>query len=387
MTPIDELIREMTTDEVKASLYLLYTTLGLSTTAWQRLSPLRTITAVLARLIAGFSRLQAIVNKSGFLDYAVGDFLTFLAFYVYNVLREPATFAPGEVTVINAGGGLYAYGIGDLVVLNTTTSKTYRNTAAVTVNPLATVTVAIEALEQGEDSTAAPGQIDAFVAASPSLSVTNAAAVVGQNAELDPSLRQRCRDSLGALSPNGPAAAYAAIAKSAKRADGTSVGVTREIAYVTNALGVSAVYVATASGALSGPDLAIVDTAIQKYAVATGFTANVANAVVHSVGVVVDVWVSSELNLTSADVQALIGAAVSQWFATIPIGGLVLPPAAGKLSWKALLGIIEGIKASSDADAPLVVLEAVLTGPAADVALATNEVAVLTSVTTTVTLV
>ena len=130
------------------------------------------------------------------------------------------TFATGTVTIDNAGGNVYALVPGDIVLLNSVTNKTYRNTETVNIASLQTgVVVAVQADELGSASSAAAGDVDAFVTPLLGLSVTNAASLVGTDPETDTALRARAMEKVGALSPNGPRDAYAYFAKSAVRAN------------------------------------------------------------------------------------------------------------------------------------------------------------------------
>lgn len=190
---VEDLITPVTEAQAKASLFGFADGFGLVTTAWQKLSPLRTVFAVCARLFAGFSTLQAQVNAAAFLDTSTKGWLTLLAYFVYGVTRIPATYARGTVTITNGGGGVYSFGPGDLVVLNPTTKKTYANVDAIVVAALEPgMDITVQASEAGSASTAAPGQVVKFVAASPQLTVTNAEALIGDDEELDEELRDRC---------------------------------------------------------------------------------------------------------------------------------------------------------------------------------------------------
>lgn len=377
--PIDQLIRPLTRDEVKASIYRILKALGLPVTAWQEGSVARTLIAILAALFAGYTEVMALAIRAGFLDLAEGIWLTLLAKHVYNVARLEATFAAGIVVVDNAGGGSYAFDPEEVIFINTATKKTYTNTAAFTVGPMETGRqVTVRATEAGSGSSAAAAQIDAFETKFLGLSCSNPAALIGFDEESDPALRQRCRDSLGALSPNGPEAAYVFIAKSARRADGTPIGVTR--VYVAPALGDGSVYVylATASGAVPGApddpntDLGIVAREIFRKAVPNGVTAYVESAVPKSVALAVDVWVDAGASLTDAEVRALVEQKLRDYFTSIPIGGHVLAPGAGRIPWRALIGQVEAAspfiieaRLTAEADIPMAIPEVATLAPLA----------------------
>ncbi|AKT38248.1 baseplate J/gp47 family protein [Chondromyces crocatus] len=380
--PLDQLIRPLSRDEVKASIYSILKAVGLPVTAWQEGSVARTIIAIVAALFAGYTEVMVLAIRAGFLDLAEGIWLTLLAKHVYNVDRLEATFASGVVVIDNAGGGSYTFDSGEVIFLNPATKKTYTNAVAFTVGPLETgKQVDLRATEAGSTSTAGPGQINAFETKFLGLSCSNPAALIGFDAESDPALRQRCRDSLGALSPNGPEAAYLYVAKSARRPDKTPIGINR--VYIPPALGDGSVYayVATPSGPVQGvandpaTDLGIVAHDIYRKAVPKGVTAFVESAIPKPLSLTVDVWIDASASLSDADVQGLIQQKLNIYLPTIPIGGFVIPPASGRLLWRALIGQIEA--------ASPYVIEARLS-PELDIPMVIPEVATLASLTVNV---
>lgn len=357
---LDDLITVATQDEVKAKLYALADDLGLKTTAWQRLSPLRTIFAILARLLSGYTEVQATLAKSGFLDTASGKWLTRVAHYVYGVDRNEATAATGTVTVDNTGGGSYSFAPGDLVFLNSTTGKTYANVAAVTITPLETgVEVEVEALEVGSASTAAPGQIDDFSSALPALTCTNDDALVGEDEEEDPDLRVRCRLSLAALSPNGAADAYRYVALTQTLNGG--VDVTRVQVLPPPGDGTVTIVIAGPDGALSPTEVTTVDGKIQGTVVREVDTAYVVSATNATIDQTIDVYISTAAGMLDPAVEALAATALATFYAKIPIGGVPLQGGPTKgVAWRAMEGAIEAAnefifeaKLSSEVDVPL----------------------------------
>jgi phage-related baseplate assembly protein len=83
------------------------------------------------------------------------------------------------------------------------------------------------------------------------VTVTNAAAFVGTDEETDVDLKVRCVAKLGSLSPNGARDAYNFIARSATRADGSPIGITR-VRTIPDGIGGVDVYLATPSGGVTG---------------------------------------------------------------------------------------------------------------------------------------
>lgn len=377
---LDDLTTPVTRAEVEASIYQMLSLIGVNTTSWKPGSVVRTMIAAVSIVLSAFSTLQASIARSGFLELSSGDWLTLVAYYVYGVTRIAATFATGQVTLVNSGGGVYSGSVGDLIFSNPTTGKTYRNTAPFTVGALATVTLAIQATEQGAASTSSPGAINTMTTPLLGVTCSNALAVVGADAELDPSLRARCSEKLGSLSPFGPWDAYAFAVRNATRADGTSLGITR-FRLTKDGSGNVYVYLATDSGTVPGTvgdlttDLGIADEAIQQLSAPLAVTAHTLNATPHSIAITYEVWMYNTSGSTPTQVQNTIATALGSFMKSQPIGGNVISPAAGKV-------FVDAIRTVIAATFPEIFHVAV-TLPASDVTLSITEVPVLGTIIVT----
>jgi len=378
---LDELITPLTRAEIEAAIYAALETKGASTTAWKTGAVVRTLITGFAIVLAASSSLQVAVAKSGFLALATGDWLTLVAQYVYGVARDGGSFASGDVILDNAGGGVYSLGVGDLVVINTATSKTYRNTAAFAIGAMETgVVVPVEAVELGSASTATPGQIDDFETVLLGVSVANTAAIVGADAEDDAALRLRCLEKTGALSPNGPRDAYAYVARSTLDSTGAAIGVTR-VRTIADGVGGLDVYIATGSGGVTGTvgdedtDLGAIDAAIQEQVVPLAITATVQSAVALAVPCTYELWLLDTITLSGAEVEAAIALALTAYLSEVPIGGYVISPATGTIYVSALESVIGGAVEG--------VIDVSVTAPAADVAVALDEAPVAGTITAT----
>lgn len=151
--------------------------IGLSTTSWQPGDPTRTLLAILSVIDAQQDGLVSTFTQGGFLDWAATGSVTYetapgvlvtqyvtpdpsilsqnptgapgwldvLAYEVYNVEREQATYAAGQLYILNESGSTYNYAAGSFHVANTLTSAspppTYSNTAAITLTPSASASV------------------------------------------------------------------------------------------------------------------------------------------------------------------------------------------------------------------------------------------------------
>lgn len=387
---LDELTTPLTPAEVREAIYAAIAARGGDPTTWKAGAPTRSMIAGLAIVISAMSRLAAAVAKSGFLELAEGDWLDVVAQYVYGVERDQGTFAAGPVTIDNAGGGVYAFDPGDLIVINSTTGKGYRNTAAVSIGALETgVSVAVEAIELGSESTSLVGEVDDFETPQPGLSVSNAAALIGTDAEDDEALRAKCRAKTGTLSPNGPRDAYFYVATNATKDDGTSAGVTR-VRTVADGVGGVDVYVANDSGSLDGSigdtstALGAVDDAIQRQVAPLAITATTTPATPVAIAVTYELWVRDTSGLSDAEIQARVGDALALFMSQQPIGGSVLPgEPTGRVYRTAIEAAIDGAMREIDAD-PEFLLRRSVTLPAGDTDLAIDEAPTLDTVTPTI---
>lgn len=376
--PIDELVNPISAKEVERVLCDTAKGLGLPVTAWQEGSVALTMIRLVALVVSGALGIFYLLARAGFLDWAEGVWLTLLARYGYGVERRTATYAATETyTLVNAGGGLYDVGIGDLTLLNPATKKQYKNVAAFVLNPLSTLDAALEAVEPGSGSSAAAATITSFVTPLAGVTGSNPDTLVGLDEELDADLRQRCRDKLGSLSPDGPAQAYAFAARTASLVG--DVVVTRVKVETETSTGTVTVTLAGPAGALSGGDVTLVDTGLRRWALPEGITLVTQSATNHPLAVTSEVWVYTAANLTSPEIEVLVAAALTAYIPTVRIGGDEATPGDGKV-WRDTAREKIGAAVTG-------CFHVLVSVPAADVDLTAYEVATLGVVTTTVNLV
>lgn len=379
---LDDLCEALTADEIKQSIYDCLGIVGVTTTSWKPGAVVRTMIAASAIVLASLSSLIALIAKSGFLELASGYWLDLVAKYVFNVDRQNVdSFAGGTITIDNSSGNQYILAIGDLTVAHEDTGKTYTNSEPVTIDPSASgVECDIVATEAGSDSTALPDKITVIVSSYTGLTCTNEEAVIGLDAELDQALKIRCKEKTGALSPDGPRDAYAYFAKSAVRSDGTAIGVTR-VRVVPDGLGGVDVYVATATGTVSGDpddpgtDLGAVHADLLAYATPLGVTPRTHSATPLTISPIYSIYVYNTVGLTDAQLKDEIADALAAFMQLQPIGGNVVPPGSGKVYESAISAAI-----SSTHDE---IFRTLLTG--GDVTVAATEVPVLGTITGVVT--
>jgi hypothetical protein len=377
-----DLVKTYTVAQLEQTAHTALSLLGFPVASWQKGSVIRTLVRLFAELLKPVVDTMALIARSGFLDWAEGIWLDLVAEQVYLVTRIPATFASGEIKLDNSAGGLYTYAAGQFRVYNPATKKTYKNVANFTLNPLEVDKyVAVTAEFAGSGGSSAAGTITAFETPLVGVTVTNPVAFIGVDAELDPSLRLRCRLKLSSLSPNGAKGAYEYIARTPELNGGVIVTRAREVA--ESSLGQSTLYVAGPNGALTGPEVALIQDAINRLAVPTGYDCIVTNTTNKPMGVTSTVYVYGTLGLEDAAIQAAVLETLTAWVPTIPIGGDYTTPGAGRVFVNTIEAQIQSSK--TDAAAGLQIHRVVLTLPASDFVVAANEVVTLLSVATTVT--
>lgn len=372
-------LSQLLIQETKAQIYAigleLAEAVGLDTTTWQVGDPTRSLYSLVSDTLARVEEVVAVAIAGGLLDYAEGAWLTLLAKQVYNVDRVEATYATTDVVLTNVGGGVYDFDAGDITVQNTSTGKTYHSTTGGHLGAGGTLTITVEADEAGSDSSAGAGEIDDLVTTVLGVTVSNATAAIGLDEESATSLRQRCRDKLGALSPSGPRAAYSYVAR-ASDLTGTT-GVTRCRVYADSDTGEVLVYVAGPAGAVSSDDRDAVEDAIIEWAVPLCITPTVASASNVTVAVTYTLWVYRSVNKTEAEVKAAVEDALEEMFSAREIGGDILT---GDTTGNLYKSLIESTIRSTFDQA----FRVSVSSPVGDTALDNDEVPALGTVTGTI---
>jgi len=370
--------------ETKAQIYArglaVADALGLNTTSWIVGDPTRSLYHFLADALSRLETMVAGFVGSGFLDYAEGDWLTLLAEQFYGVTRVEATYASTTVTLTNAGGAVFVLEVGDVVLKSTSSGKTYTVTALPSGDTLAaggTLDVEVTADEAGSDSSALATEINALVTTMLGVTCSNATAAVGLDEEEDEPLRDRCRAKLGTLSPNGPSDAYNYVVKSSDLTGVTDI--TRARTVGDSATGDVTVYIAAADGAAALASVSAAQTAVEAWAAPIGVTPTVVNATEVTIPVTYQVWLYTSVGEETTTIEAAIATALEEMFAARPIGGDVIS-GTGKLYQSLIVSTIKGVY-------PAHTFRVSVSAPAGDTTLAISEVAVLGTVTPTVTLI
>jgi uncharacterized phage protein gp47/JayE len=332
--------------------------LGLPVDTWRVGDPTRSLYAWQAEQIETSDAVITEYAKAGFLDTAKGPWLELRASDVYGVLKPGATYSTPSITLTNAGGGYYEIEAGGLTV--SSQGATFTNQATVTIEPSGEVDALMIAQVAGAAGSVDEDAVDTIV--SPTLdgvSITASSASSGADAQSDEGLREQCRATLGALSPDGPADAYEYVARNAELTG--VLGVTRAKADGDNTTGTVTVYVASTTASLSGGDVALIQAACEEWAEPLCTECTVVGATSQSIAVALS-GVSSSLSL-------VVNTAVSAYLATVELGGIV--------SVSALYSALHVALAKNGTP----VSTMTLTTPSADVDLAINKFPIKGTVT------
>jgi uncharacterized phage protein gp47/JayE len=368
-------------EETKAAIYArgleVAEGLGLAVESWVAGDPTRSLYHFIADAMSRLEEMVAGFVGSGFLDHAEGDWLTLLAEQFYNVERVEGTFATSTVTLTNSGGGVFVVGVGDVVVRNTD-GKTYTNTTGGTLSAGEELELDVTADEVGSDSSAAADAINALVTTMLGVTVTASTAALGLDEEEDEALRDRCRAKLGMLSSAGPADAYNYVVKSSDLTGVTDITRARTVGDSTT--GDVVVYVAAADGAVAGASVTAAQDAVETWAAPICITPTVVNATEVVVPVTYSVWLYASVGEETPTISAAIEAALDSMFALRPIGGDIISPAtAGKLYQSLIVSTIKEVY-------PDHTFRVTVSAPAGDTDLTIGQVAVIGTITPTVTL-
>lgn len=309
------LIVTRTSDAILAQGLAVAAALGIDTTSWRAGDPTRSSYKFLAEALSTNDAVVAEYIKAGFLSAASGAWLRILAVDVYGVTPIEATPATSQVLIRNNGGGTYPIGARDIAFKSSLSGKTYHNiSAAVTLAPGVQVLLDVVADEPGSGSSAGPNEINTLVTGMLGCVVLSSTAGVGLDTESDASIKSRCTSSLGALSANGPADAYNAVALNPLLTKVLDVARARTDPN-TSTLTVT-VYVASPTGPVAGASVTAVQAAIESWATPLCVTPTVVNAIATVINFV---GTASGVSLPG-DMQTRATVALTALLQSLPIG-------------------------------------------------------------------
>ncbi len=322
MISIDDLITPITEDQFIERFLSNLETLGLKARSWRKAGVYRTIIRVLAIMCATFSSLFVGFVRSGFLELAERLWLTWVAYYVYGVTRPGDTYATGQVTLTNTGGGDYTWAPQQLRLFNTALNKAFTNSVEVVLHPLATLSIDVIAVEVGSASSSAAGAIDGIETQyAAQITVTNAAPVVGSDAMIDTDLRQLCRDKIATRSVFGVRDAYRYYIRSATRTDGSTVDINRMSISPSSSNGTVTMFVASPSGVPTTSDVTAC-AANADNARPDTVTAVLSAATPVTISRSISIWAEKQPGLIADDLKALALKQLVDLNRSYPIGGI-----------------------------------------------------------------
>lgn len=324
MMDLDTLVTPIDQDTARAQLVDRLVTLGIPADKWVVGGPLSTILTVVAWIYATFSTLMVAFVKASFLDFASGGWLTFLAYYVYGVTRPSATFATGQITLTNGGGGVYSFAPRQVTFKNSATGAQYQNTETIILSGLgATTTVAIVALVAGTAGNANPGAIDTLVTPMTGVAVGNANALAGIDELNDAALRVLCMAKLGALGMRGVRGAYFyAIGTAVNALTSASVNINRSFVSASSHTGRVTIYVASPAGAADPNDVAGVVANVEALARPDCVTVTTSSAAAISYAPSVTIWAYLPTGVSATAGAVAASAAIGDFVSSYPIGGV-----------------------------------------------------------------
>jgi hypothetical protein len=345
-----------------------YSDMGFTATSWQSGSDQLTTLKVMAHLWSKVAEYAASIAKFGNNEDASGTGLTRYAKSVYDNARVGATVTIGKMRFTTAvGEGPHTINLGDIVV--TDEVSTYRNTETGNLTSASPVSLTMEAEVAGSASVIPPNTTLAMVSSFAGVTVTNPVLAgsntwmtqVGTDAESDPLLRQRNATKWATLG-----AGEVVLDRVVNLMLNADPSIQKVVVDDENPRGVFTcdVYIGGATTVVDAGALEAAQAALD-----LNFFKN------QTVGQVPRVWAQSsaalpltlvgvvyfDSNFQAAAVQANVEAALNAFVASVPIGGLNLPPA---LEHVVPLGDIQ--QAIENATG---VLTAELTTPAANISM------------------
>ena len=322
MIPISQLLTPLTAAQIRATIVSALVAMGVPADQWLAGGVFSSILTIVSQLLANFSALICSALAGQFLSEATGSWLILLAYYVYGVTAQPATFANGSLTLLNSGGGTYGpYAIGAATFQDLTTKQTYTNAAVFTLGPSTSLTIPIRATVAGSKGSAVPGGVNCLVTIMLGVTCSNANAVVGLDAQSDADLRAMCLAAMASTSVRGPRTAYNWAVRNAVNS-GVPVNINRVSVSESSSTGVVTVTAASPVGAPIAGDITAAAAAIEAKVRPAGVTVNLVSATQVNYTQTITIWVTALPGLTAAGVQFAAENALDAWFALYPIGGL-----------------------------------------------------------------
>jgi uncharacterized phage protein gp47/JayE len=361
---LSDLVGPVTQADALGQELAIATTLGLQTSTWQPLDPSRTILQINAQIISNYSVTINQIAQGGYASYAalmtdpsgapITVWMDLISTNMYNVFRNPATAAAGPVPYTNTSATSYPYSPNSPLKFQNpiAPNATYTSTGTGTVSGSSTGTIPVQADAAFVGTAGSAGVGTTLILLTPKSGVTigpQAVSLVGATAESNTALLTRGQAKLGTLSslsqlaaitgtttpvppaPGGSGQAYYFVATTIPQASVASAvwpyAVTARITRVSVLAiggGIVDVYIANSSGTPSAGDVAAVNAAVQALCVPQAVQAIVTGATNLTIAVTYTVYVTATSSLSPNTIQSNISNALSAYFASLPIGGVII---------------------------------------------------------------
>jgi hypothetical protein len=381
----DSLMSRQSISDIRASVVAAGEVVGFYASRLPGLSRLRKLALdVVPAVVYTATGVHADAIRGGLLDYASGVWLELLAINLYGITegRIRETFATVQVTFTNTGTGQYNFAAKEVRVSNGVVEYEAAPFALAPVgNDGDTATVSITCKVAGSAGSAAADTITTMVTTFDGVEVTNPTAANGTDEETDEQLRQRCRLARAALSNAGPVAAIEYVARSARREDGSAIGVTRvQVVEDTPSMGDVWVYLADADGPVTSDDAIRIDYLLRTLVIPTGVNyLGAAPATTVTVNITHTSRYKASVGFSTDELADMAEAALDAMFAEHPIGGYVETPPNGSLYRDEIAATISSVQGDESTERPI--KSTVVSLPSGNVALTQGQVAARGTVT------
>src|SRR5580704_1518208 len=342
---VDALMAPVSGDVVLSTIVNALVTLGIRADLWPQEGALFSCMTVVANAIAGFVADRIAATKAGWLPTATAGWLTWLALYFYGVNRIVATFASGQLTLTNTGGGVYTFAPFTVRFQNTVTKAFYTNASAIALaafgNPGASQTITIQAVVTGSASNAGPGQITTVASSMPGVLCNNLAPVLGIDTQSDVALQLLCWNSIAANSAYGPRQSFAyAVQTALNTVTSSPVNINRYQISPSSHQGTVTVALASPSGVPDPNDVTGVATNIEAIARPSCVTSTALACTTVPVNQALTVYVAGTPGLQATTVQTAMDNAIGAVISAYPMGGRKGPAGATGLFAEVLEGAL-----------------------------------------------
>lgn len=211
MSTLAELLQPRTQQQELSQLLLYLQARGLPVTDYNSGGVARTLLEVSADGLADLSQMAVTLAQSGYLEYSEGDWLDLLTDSQWDVQRNQATVATGNITLSCAAGFGPITVAANTLIVGTSNGLRYIVTGAGEIPDGGSITLAIRAEGTGAAYNVATGTINILHTPILGVSCTNPSGwllTAGVNTETDAALRQRARLRWAELGYGATADAY-----------------------------------------------------------------------------------------------------------------------------------------------------------------------------------